>query len=97
MDYPRLLGRLLNRAHLVTPDRARLMLGVLASRAGLSGFLVDDTSPQPEKLDVLAADWNGNRPDRKIYRVENGMAVLPVSGTLVSKLGVLDPWSDMTG
>lgn len=97
MDYPRLLGRLLNRAHLVTPDRARLMLGVLASRAGLSGFLVDDTSPQPEKLDVLVSDWNGNRPDRKIYRVENGMAILPVSGTLVSKLGVLDPWSGMTG
>jgi ClpP class serine protease len=97
MDYPRLLGRLLNRAHLVTPDRARLMLGVLASRAGLSGFLVDDASPQPEKLDVLVSDWNGNRPDRKIYRVDNGMAILPVSGTLVSKLGTLDPWSGMTG
>jgi len=99
MDYQRLLTRLLNKPHLVTPERARLLLGALAPRAGLNGWLFDSdvSSVEPVSLEVLASEWDGQRPDRKIYHVDNGIAVLPVTGTLVSKLGVLNPYSGMTG
>lgn len=38
----------------------------------------------------------GQRP-AKSYLVKNGIAILPVSGTLVHKLGTLRPYSGMTG
>ncbi|MEC4256387.1 S49 family peptidase, partial [Escherichia coli] len=38
----------------------------------------------------------GKRPAR-VYRVVNGIAVLPVSGTLVHRLGGMRPFSGMTG
>lgn len=99
MDYQRLLTRLLNKPHLVTPDRARLLLGVLAPRAGLNGLLFDEgnSDAAPVSLEVLASEWDGKRADRKIYHVENGVAIIPISGTLVSKLGTLNPYSGMTG
>ncbi|MFO6427064.1 hypothetical protein ACLBOM_21335 [Escherichia coli] len=38
----------------------------------------------------------GPRPV-KSYQVKNGIAILPVSGTLVHKMGTLRPYSGMTG
>lgn len=38
----------------------------------------------------------GKRPAR-VYRVVNGIAVLPVTGTLVHRLGGMRPFSGMTG
>ena len=67
MDYQRLLTRLLNKPHLVTPERARLLLGALAPRAGLNGWLFDSdvSSVEPVSLEALASEWDGQRPDRK--------------------------------
>lgn len=98
-DYPRLLGRLVNRPLLVTPARARQILGVLAPRAGLTGRLAstEDGDDGPVLLTDLAAGTFGGRSERKVYQLVDGVAVIPVQGTLVSKLGTLDPYSGMTG
>ncbi|EMY2016409.1 S49 family peptidase, partial [Salmonella enterica] len=40
---------------------------------------------------------SGDKPRARFYQVVNGIAVLPVSGTLVHKLGGMRPFSGMTG
>ncbi len=37
------------------------------------------------------------KPQARFYQVVNGIAVLPVTGTLVHKLGGMRPFSGMTG
>ncbi len=100
-NYERLLSRLLNRPLLVTPQRAQSLLGVLAPRAGLKGQLVraDEGDGQAP---VMLADLDAGRFDRdghehKVFDEVEGVAVIPVVGTLVAKLGSLDPWCGMTG
>ena len=49
-------------------------------------------------MNALAMSWDGSeRPRQKAYRVERGIAVLPVTGTLVHKLGYINPVSGMSG
>jgi ClpP class serine protease len=45
---------------------------------------------------ALSGDDDGPRQARS-YQVMNGIAVLPVSGTLVSRTRALQPYSGMTG
>lgn len=51
-----------------------------------------------DEMNALAMSWDGSeRPRQKAYRVERGIAVLPVTGTLVHKLGYINPVSGMSG
>ncbi|MCA1974890.1 MAG: S49 family peptidase, partial [Caenispirillum sp.] len=95
-DYPKLMGRLTNQPLLVTADRAMLLMSVVAVRAGLSGAIVDPLAAEPVPLGSLS--WDGSKPERRVYELDaNGIARVPCTGTLVAKLGTLDPWSGMTG
>jgi signal peptide peptidase SppA len=46
---------------------------------------------------ITGAYLSGEKPRARFYQVVNGIAVLPVSGTLVHKLGGMRPFSGMTG
>lgn len=48
-------------------------------------------------LAASAPRMSGPRDDRKVFRVVDGVAIVPVEGDLVHKLGTLDPWCGMTG
>lgn len=51
-----------------------------------------------DEMNALAMGWdNSERTRQKSYRVERGIAVLPVTGTLVHKLGYINPVSGMSG
>lgn len=51
-----------------------------------------------DEMNALAMSWDSSeRPRQKTYRVERGIAVLPVTGTLVHKLGYINPVSGMSG
>ncbi len=101
IDYHRLLERLVGPPLLITPDKAQQLLGVLANRAGWTGQLIRadaDEDGGPVRLDALAADaMRGERPERKTFALVDGIAIIPVEGVLVNKLGTLDPWCGMTG
>lgn len=98
-DYPRLLGRLVNRPLLVTPQKAEQLLAVLAPRAGHHGVRVQRAEADEDGpvllSDLSASAWE--RGESRAYHVVNGIAVIPATGTLVAKLGTLDPYCGMTG
>lgn len=51
-----------------------------------------------DEMNALAMGWDSSeRTRQKSYRVERGIAVLPVTGTLVHKLGYINPVSGMSG
>ena len=86
---------------MLEPAYARVFFCALAGQLGISR-LTDAVSGDslvagevPATL-ALSGDDDGPRQARS-YQVMNGIAVLPVSGTLVSRTRALQPYSGMTG
>ena len=88
---PHLAQRLFNRPLAILPDKAELVMAALADRFGVARMF---NAAGPVALD--AAD-PGEPADWKPYEVVDGIAVIPVEGTLVHKLGSIHPYSGMTG
>ncbi|WP_435300760.1 tail fiber protein [Escherichia coli] len=90
-----------NEPLMLEPAYARVFFCALAGQLGISR-LTDAVSGDsltageaPAAL-ALSVDDDGPRQARS-YQVMNGIAVLPVSGTLVSRTRALQPYSGMTG
>ncbi len=99
-NYPHLSARVLNTPLLVEPGYARVFFSALASRLGI--VQLSDAEGEiltGEKLQVDLGSFGGRRDqsESRSYPVYNGVAVLPVSGSLVHKSGHLNPYSGMTG
>lgn len=100
-SYQHLAARVFNQPLLLEPAYARVFFSALSERFGASR-LVDAVTGQAyagDELKKLAFCWDEDDGERqaKFYRVENGIAVLPVTGTLVHKFGYVQPLSGMTG
>lgn len=66
--------------------------------SGFGGQLSGDSLTAQEALATLALSGDDDGPRQaRSYQVMNGIAVLPVSGTLVSRTRALQPYSGMTG
>ncbi|EHM4464134.1 S49 family peptidase [Escherichia coli] len=83
--------RLLNTPLALHPRKAEVIVSALAERLGItrikSGAWYDDDE-----------DDGFRRPARESgYDILEGIAVIPVHGTLIQKLGTLRPYSGMTG
>ncbi|WP_043632677.1 S49 family peptidase [Chromobacterium haemolyticum] len=94
INYPHLAQRLFNVPLAITPQKAEVVMAALADRFGLARLFHADGR-------VVALDsWDGDAgapAENKPYQVVAGVAVIPVSGTLVQKLGTMSPYSGMTG
>lgn len=106
IKFGHLMGRLVNRPLLTTPRRALTLFGVLAPRAGVRAddavsWVDDDGGPVLLSSLVASASaaprLQGPRDEGRAYRVQGGVAIIPVVGDLVHDLGSLDPWCGMTG
>ncbi len=81
---------------------ARVFFCALAGQLGIQPPDGCGVRRQPDcrrghpRLLALSGDDDGPRQARS-YQVMNGIAVLPVSGTLVSRTRALQPYSGMTG
>lgn len=92
MNLPHLAQRLFNTPLALHPHKAEVVMAALTDRFGLTRIQSN-------------TDWGGEEEDdffsRKGrdcgYDVIEGIAVIPVQGTLVQKLGTLRPYSGMTG
>jgi capsid assembly protease len=92
-DYPHLAQRLFNVPLAITPDKLELVMCALADRFGLARLLRADGD-----LILLDGDYDAGEPaQERPYEVFEGVALIPVQGTLVAKLGTLRPYSGMTG
>lgn len=93
INYPHLAQRLFNTPLAITPGKIEVIMGVLADRFGLAKlFRADGQAVMLDSFDDM-----GEPMPTKGYEVVAGIAIVPISGTLVQKLGTLRPYSGMTG
>lgn len=97
MKFAHLAQRLFNTPLAIRPEKAEVIMAALAERLGVSRLVRADGGA----VDVLAMEDGGytapGRNHRAGYELVAGVAVIPVAGTLVQKLGTLQPYSGMTG
>ena len=95
---PHIATRVLNTPLLVEPGYARVFFSALAGRLGISSLSdADGEHLVGEKLRMTAASYSPGRERERPYELIDGVAVLPVTGSLTHKLGSLSPYSGMTG
>lgn len=91
MNLPHLAQRLFNTPLALHPRKAEVVMAALTDRFGLTRI-------------QSMSDW-GDEDDGQFsrqardtgYDVVEGVAIIPIQGTLVQKLGTLRPYSGMTG
>lgn len=101
-NLPHIASLAFNEPLLLEPAYARVFFCALAGQLGITR-LTDTVSgmtlgaeQMAEPTMLFGNDESGPRPARS-YQVMNGIAVLPVAGTLVNKTRSLQPYSGMTG
>lgn len=100
MQFANLAQRLFNRPLAIHRDKAEVIMAALAERLGVTRMLnVDGSAIQPAAFAFADDDgYDYSRQDRdRGYDMAGPVAVIPVHGTLVQKLGTLRPYSGMTG
>ncbi|HHX9043194.1 TPA: S49 family peptidase, partial [Yersinia enterocolitica] len=91
MNLPHLAQRLFNTPLALHPHKAEVVMAALTDRFGLTR--IQSNTDWGEEEDEFFS-----RKGRDCgYDVIEGIAVIPVQGTLVQKLGTLRPYSGMTG
>ena len=101
-NYQHLATRLFNTPIAIAPQKAEIVMAALADRFGVTKLF-----RQSGELVVLAdggakAFLDGSvasddRAEYRPYEVISGVAIIPIEGTLVQKLGSMRPYSGMTG
>lgn len=99
--FPMIAQRLFNRPLMILPSKAELVAAAIASRMGIARLDVVErngvrTLGAPE-FEALVGSSAGQPAEYRGYEVVDGVAVIPIEGTLVNKLGTLRPYSGMTG
>jgi ClpP class serine protease len=98
MRNQNIAARVLNQPLLLEPGYARVFIGALAPRLGIASLRDEFGLVESEdKLRMRADSFDPDRPRNRPYEVVDGVAVIPVSGSLVHKFGHLQPFSGMTG
>lgn len=102
-NLPHIASMAFNEPLLLEPAYARVFFCALAGQMGItrltdavSGVSLD-AGQMAEPLALFGDDDDDEPRPVRSYLVTNGIAVLPVSGTLVSKTRSLQPYSGMTG
>lgn len=98
-NYEHLAARAFNTPILMEPGRAAVLLSAIADRLRIASIqMPDGTEHEPSALlSEASAQFGAGRQGKKVYQVVDGIAIIPVEGTLVHRLGRIDPYSGMTG
>jgi signal peptide peptidase SppA len=95
---PRLAQRVFNTPLMLHPRKAEIIMAALADHLGVTKMLRMDGSVV--QMAIEDGEYGFAEPGRNPrcgYDMVGPVAVIPVQGTLVQKLGCLTPWSGMTG
>ncbi|MGB0784458.1 MAG: S49 family peptidase [Marinomonas sp.] len=97
-NQPHIASRVLNAPLLLEPAYARTFFSALSKRLGITQMTdAEGEVMLGEKMQIEASSFSNSRDRNRPYQVIDGVAVLPVSGTMVHKYGHLKPYSGMTG
>lgn len=94
-SYPHILARITGAPLLMEPGYSSVFFSALSSHMGLGELNFDGVKMGPAEMakSVLSHQTNGSRP----YGIQNGVAIIPIEGTLAHRTGNLSPQSGMTG
>ncbi|HZR34353.1 MAG TPA: S49 family peptidase [Nevskia sp.] len=92
-NLPHLAQRLFNVPLAITPRKAELVMAALADRFGIAHLF----NANGETLAIESFGLEDEPAESRPYQVVEGVAIIPVTGTLVQKLGTMRPYSGMTG
>ncbi|WP_274371020.1 S49 family peptidase, partial [Morganella morganii] len=90
MNLPHLAQKLFNTPLAIHPQKAEVIVSSLTERLGITQIRSAMMEDDDEYFSRKARKDSG-------YDVLEGIAIIPVYGTLVQKLGTLRPYSGMTG
>lgn len=99
-NLPHILSQATNAPLLLEPAYARVFFCALGRESGAASIQIPQNQESLDTLsmDAITGDYlSGGKRQARFYQVVNGIAVLPVTGTLVHKLGGMRPFSGMTG
>ncbi|ECC2476187.1 S49 family peptidase [Salmonella enterica] len=99
-NLPHILSQATNAPLLLEPAYARVFFCALGRESGINSLHIPGNNESLEQSDMalVTGDFMATgKPQARFYQVVNGIAVLPVTGTLVHKLGGMRPFSGMTG
>lgn len=98
-DYARIAGRLLNAPLMLRPEKAEMLVAVLAERLGIARLdRMDGAAMTAVEMNEMARSGRStSRADERPYEVIDGVAMIPVEGTLVHKSGWIGAYSGMVG
>lgn len=98
MSYQRIAARVLNTPLLLEPSYAKIFFSAMQQPLSIhsmndgSGIVMIDHDMQQ-----AASGYTNARSTNRYYHVADGIAIIPVTGTLVHKFGSIRPYSGMTG
>jgi len=92
------LSRACNNVQFVEPGYASTFFSYLGGRAGANALIdINGVALNAAEMQEHAASFEPSRAVNRPYQVKDGLAILPVSGTLLHKYGHLKPYSGSTG
>ena len=91
--------RVLNKPLLLEAGYAQTFIASIAERLNVVQItnIEGDVIKGHGLIDLASSFTNSRGSDERAYKVVNGIAVIPITGTLVHKHGYLKPYSGMTG
>ena len=96
--FAHIASKLFNAPLALTPDKAEMLVAALSQRLGLADVSVGGRRIVPMAFDQEdEGDARAVRRDDPGYAVVSGVAVIPIRGTLVQRLGSVRPVCGMTG
>lgn len=95
-NLPFLAQRLFNTPLAITPSKAEMVMAALADRLGITK-LFRPTGEAVAMSDLGGFAEDGEDEPYRYYDVVAGVAIIPISGTLVQKSGYMRPTCGMTG
>ncbi|EDR5176373.1 S49 family peptidase [Salmonella enterica] len=99
-NLPHIISQATNAPLLLEPAYARVFFCALGRESGAGSLQIPQNLENLDQagMELVTGNYmSGDKPRARFYQVVNGIAVLPVSGTLVHKLGGMRPFSGMTG
>jgi len=101
MQLAHLAQRMFNTPVAIRPEKAEVIMSALADRMGISSMRHLGGDPismvKPLMMEDDGYDYDARARNDNGYDMAGPVAVIPVHGTLVQKLGRLRPYSGMTG
>lgn len=96
--FAQIAQRLFNVPLAIEPSKAEIICAALHQRLGiLKVERLDSTVMGVVDMKSMVDDAYRQGRSDKVFHIDSGVAVIPITGTLLHRYGALDPWSGCTG